>query len=157
MNKFHNSKITPEMVTAANDFIKALFHGSLEEYWNVLSDIDQATIYAHYSYIKASRLDDYDGFADYLGQNREEDREDFARLREHCGISNWVKYSPCGDVYLKLFENIRGEVHVIVPTPVDAMPLRLTAQTQFIEEPLGYTLCWKVRLVDMEIKTVLNV
>lgn len=152
-------KASPVHMQAVHDFTSALFNGTTEEFWNMLSDVCQVSIFTVYkTYIENAGMNDYDGFKDYLETViREENREIYSLCRTKYGVSDVARYTSDGEVIMHLVEKFQAGIHYIAPTLINATPIRLALNLKFNQETQTYSPHWKVRVVGYEFKTALDV
>lgn len=144
-HKPKNTKQTDPHKQSAQEFLFALFKGSLEQFWNSLADVDQMGLYAEYNNILNSNMNDYAGFLDYLESIRYEQRVIYLRYQNNCEVTNSGKIAP------------DGEVHFISPTDVEGvdMPIRLVFNTKYSTKS-GYTVHWKARITKNDFREALD-
>ncbi|KRE70771.1 hypothetical protein [Paenibacillus sp. Soil750] len=153
---FLQVKATPQHKQTVQNFIFALYKGTIDEFWDMLADVDQMALYTEYEYIRSSNMNDYDGFRDFLDTTREEQRSNYASVQKQSGVGEMARYTPEGEVYIYLIENIQKKIHYIAPTEVKVVPVVLTLNMKYDAESTVYSAHWKVRIIKNDYKTALN-
>ncbi|MEC0266708.1 hypothetical protein [Paenibacillus anseongense] len=155
---FIQVKAAPQHKQTVQNFIFALYKGTIDEFWEMLADVDQMGLFAEYDLIRKSNMNDYESFRDYLESVREQERIRYSIVQNKCGITNMARIALDGEVYIYLFENIQTDVHYIAPSKVEGknIPVRLAYNMKYEAETTVYFAHWKVRILANEYKTALN-
>lgn len=155
---FRRIKATDQHKEAVQNFMFALYNGTLEELWSMIAEVDQMGLYAEYSII-GNNMNDYDSFRDYFETIRDEQRIKYSRVKANCGLVNYALYSEDGEVYMCLVENVKLTTirHFSAAGPNnDLQPIRLVVNMKYDPETVQYHAHWKVRTAENDFKTALN-
>lgn len=139
------SKITPEQSAIVSNFIEVLYDDTkLEEYWNMISDIDKAMAFVLYDSEKKNGSTQTQ--EEWIIELREWQREYYSKVQVDYGVADFVRYTKYGEAYIYLLPNIKVGIKFIAESEHEVYPIRTTIDAKWENKGVSATL--KVRLFD---------
>lgn len=141
----YTDQITSEQVNFVNTFFELLFDDEkLNEYWDVISDIDKAMAFGYHD--ANAQYGNRREMIDTILELRDTQRKMFAPVMHDYGVSKTVRYSHYGEAYIYIFENVQVPRVYITPTEAKVYPLRLMIDAKWENKTISAQI--KARVYD---------
>jgi hypothetical protein len=148
-------KILPEQSALVFNFLEVMFSEDVEQYWNMVSKVDQARIYGMYrAYTMQESVNDL-SFLEYVRDHIKPDHVAmYEKLRgNNPGISQTLRYTEDGEALVYLLEDVQVPRVYIAQTETNVFPMTLTVDADYFQGEVIAS--WKVRLyTDQLYKTL---
>ena len=146
--------VNPEQMGVVLDFLSVIFEDDVENYWNLISKVDQARVYGMYrAALSLDLVEEQLSFKEYVEEQfMKEHRKQYEKLRNNDpGIASHLRYTEDGECLVYVLPSVTEVRIVKEPTQEYVFPVTLTMDTNV--ENGEITSEWKVRMYsDQEYK-----
>lgn len=150
-----HTEITKEQADLVFKFLEALFGENADDYWSVISKVDQARVYGMYKAEIAndSITEDY-SFNEYVKENfMYAQRERYEKVKVNPGVATHLRYTDEGEPQIFVLENVIAPRHYIAETQAKVFPVTLTVDSIVDKDDISFE--WKVRMyLDQDYKKI---
>lgn len=142
-----HDQITLEQSELVFKFIERLFNGDVQEYWDLISKIDQARVFGMFTSMKQLEPENDISFYDYVDiYFRDRQKQIYEKVRENPGLATHQRITDYGELLLYVLDDVKVPRVYIAETEVKVFPIVLTVDAELEDGQLNAV--WKVRLYN---------